>query len=237
MRQHPILFLVLLWNTATACQVWNADGVEVTSDFVVEKDALADCQGDNQCKDFRISNCDKVICWGLEACTRVQITNVTSSVSCEGTHSCHRTEVLGLLDAQNKPKVECIGDGACDVAVLEGLEEVDCLGFKACRKAHIKANNIKCSGGQQRYNACDLVYFHTHCLYCGVHGCHHNSCHVKVLGGDVMALDPDDEDPMTYEGCALESLTGECPEKWASELDYEKEVEYGTDENENGGRR
>mmetsp|Transcript_99545 Transcript_99545/g.149058 ORF Transcript_99545/g.149058 Transcript_99545/m.149058 type:complete len:256 (+) Transcript_99545:108-875(+) len=246
--QNPLLFLLLLVSTSTEhvveaqCQVFNTEGVDVSVDYVVEKDALADCQGDNQCKDFRITNCDQVICWGLEACTRAQITNVTTLVSCEGQHSCHRTEVLGLKSSNNKnmpPNVECIGNQACDVAILENVGEVECLGFQACRKAHMKAGAIKCTGGESGRAACDQVYLHTHCVYCGVNGCGSHNCNVKLLvgGDDVMAEDPEEDDPTTYEYCDLESMMGECPKEWAAQLEYEKEVEYGTDENEDGARR
>jgi hypothetical protein len=105
-----------------------------------------------------------------------------------------------------EPSVLCEGNVACDVATINGPEQlrVTCFGPKACRKAKITANSIHCTQGSKSYQACTgSASLNTECLVCGLKGCsgHVNECHYTILSGE-----QEDE----RRSCQPERLQGTC---------------------------
>lgn len=159
-----------------ACKVM-LDGEDLTDEFVVvdpiTNEPYVDCSGQYRCKNAVITDCPVIKCVETEACNNAQIINFTNSVLCEGSHSCHRTEMTAAntdLSSDSQQTVSCQGSGACDVAQITGpLKQVSCTGAKACRKVDIKDSKlVKCHDGKGSSVACEgLATFETDCLYCG----------------------------------------------------------------------
>lgn len=214
---------MLLSRTVLACQV-SLDGEDKTDEFYVVDDvtgeSYVDCIGHYKCQDAIISDCPVVKCFESEACNNAQIINFTESVLCDGLHACHRTEITASDSSDSKQTVSCVGSGACDVAQISGknLEQVSCSGVKACRKVHVQgANMVKCHDGHETSPACDgFATLETDCLYCGKNGCANfiNMCRYRVTGVN-------DGENDKYKKCEPEKLIGNCPAELESELRLE----------------
>jgi hypothetical protein len=173
-------------------------------------------------------SCEKIHCAGSEACKGANV-EFTESVTCAGLHACHSANMTHSPSATRdmKPSVLCDGDSACDVATINGPEQlgVTCFGSKSCRKAKITANSIHCTQGSKLYQACSgSASLKTECLVCGFRGCsgHINECQYKVLSGD-------QEDMRRT--CQPEKLQGTCD----SQLQEAFEQELSGDEQGNAG--
>mmetsp|Transcript_21843 Transcript_21843/g.62241 ORF Transcript_21843/g.62241 Transcript_21843/m.62241 type:complete len:252 (+) Transcript_21843:185-940(+) len=187
-------------TTITAdCQVVNADGTDVTKDFVTETadgKTRVDCVGPKACFQKVINNCDIVHCEDLEACEEAHLIDIQERLECEGRHSCHRTEMELTQETtvNGKPfSVSCNGSAACNVAQLVALTipmDVICSGPKSCRKARIDANDgrVECKDGGTRYESCrGSVAIKAKCLVCnGDNSCgeHINVCKYSLNNGE-----------------------------------------------------
>jgi len=242
MKTASLLITVLsmaFYPAVLGCQVM-MNGEDKTDEFFVVDDitgeSYVDCMGKAKCREAIISDCPVVKCFDIEACNSAQIINVLDFVLCEGTHSCHLSEISfaeqssAAAAASAEPqRVSCVGSGACDVAQISGEDlDVECTGFKACRKVHVVgAKLVKCREGSGHSNACDdFATLETKCLYCGKQGCaaYINMCRYKILGEEVAEK---------YTKCQPESLIGDCP----SELEAELELELNGKEEIDGNRR
>jgi len=167
MKVHALLFLssmVLFPSEVAACKV-TLDGEDKTSEYFVidsaNDEAYVDCLGQSKCRGAIITDCPIIKCFDNEACNSAEIINFTDSVICEGLHACHRTNITAANSASSsgkKQKVSCIGSASCDVAQISGetLEQVTCSGLKACRKVHIQGPKIvKCHDGHDNTLACE----------------------------------------------------------------------------------
>jgi hypothetical protein len=187
-------FLLLLVLSSVSllqgCQV-TLNGQDVTNDLFisVEDESFVNCAGKRQCEEAVIVDCPVVKCSNIEACFKAQIINFTHSVLCEGSHSCHYTELIAAADVPNPQTVRCNGKGACDVAHIIGdVDEVSCDGAQSCRKARVEGSKlVKCRQGTEQNPACsESATFETSCLYCGKDGCagYINMCRYKIIGSD-----------------------------------------------------
>lgn len=196
------------------------------------------CMGRSKCRDAIITNCPRIKCYESEACNNARIINFTESVLCEGTHSCHRTNMTlaaETTEETTKTKVSCIGSEACDVAQITGeIDEIEFVGVKAGRKVHVEdAKVIKCRDGTDNNRACDSLatFLNVRCLYCGQNGCsdHVNTCRYKFAAPPSSASEEEDNDDdtndsswMQYEKCKPEKVLGpNCPAGLENELRME----------------
>jgi hypothetical protein len=248
-RVPALLLLVLLFSVSScsaeedfSCQVRNPDGDDITSMLLVEDGAnvpFVNCTGSAICKNFVITNCQKVLCRGVEACSHAQILNFTHSVACENTHGCHYTEIKAarLVDDDNElleeGVVRCDGIGACDVADIQAAS-VLCLGSKACRKAAIRAGTVECKQGTHGSETCSsLATFEVACLVCGTHGCgdHINMCRYHLLNeANSWRDDTPAGGSSNYLICPQESSVGDCSDATEQQLDMELHGEEDHDE-------
>jgi hypothetical protein len=245
-----VLVVVLLLSfsvsscSAAACQVTDPDGADITSMLLVDDadDAIpfVNCTGDGICKDVVITDCQKVLCRGVEACSHAHILNVTHSVACEETHACHYTEIKAstLVDdideVEHPLSVRCDGFESCDVADIQAAS-VRCLGSKACRKATIRAGTVQCLQGSHGSETCSsLATFEVGCLVCGTNGCgdHINMCRYHLFPEDMSWRDTDNDNGSSgdYLICPQESSVGACSEVTEDELDMELHGEEDHDE-------
>jgi len=240
MKVSTILYsfsTLLLSRAVLACQV-TLDGEDKTNEFFVVDDSTGeqyvDCIGHYKCRDAIISDCPVVKCFENEACNSAQIINFTTSVLCDGLHACHRTEITAA-DSNDSKTVSCVGSGACDVTQISGtnLQHVLCSGVKACRKVNVVgAKLVKCHDGHENTPACDgFATLETNCLYCGKNGCesHINRCRYKIIGSGANETD-------RYQKCQPETIIGDCPAELESELRLELSGKEQID-TEGGGAR
>ena len=145
----------------SSCRVLNVEHEEVTLDFVTFRDsannimdyAVVDCQGDHQCEQFVIENCDEILCKGREACTQANITNVGSIVTCEGEHSCHRTQISG----RDSSKTAGEEDEEEETTPAEGESTATSTAEIETERTHVDTSNndivVQCYGDV----ACDVA--------------------------------------------------------------------------------
>jgi hypothetical protein len=172
-----LLLGLLIWSdqcyVVRACQVLNAVGVDVTSDFFLPSNSsdsttptstssstttstepapmVVQCVGTSACANFTMNNCPTIHCEGHESCFGATALDVTERVECLDVHSCHRAHVLFALPPSSPTGTTttntvmlCHGEGACDVTFIHGVDLLDCFGHKACRKVDVQANTVLC---------------------------------------------------------------------------------------------
>lgn len=179
------------------CRVTNDQGVDVTMDFLVDADpAITDygvelgyvlCEGNYACKNFTITDCPAVRCSGSEACYLAKMDGISRLLECDGTHSCHRSEVTFVEteeeEEEHQASITCQGEGACDVAQIDAPgASLECFGRKACRKVDAHIDVVHCTHGDAYYEACSgYAGLHANCVLCGWRGCnqHVNVCRYK----------------------------------------------------------
>lgn len=193
MSRYVLLLLALVLSSVSllqACQV-TLNGQDVTNDLfvTVEDESFVDCTGKRKCQEAVIVDCPIVKCFDVEACNKAQIINFTHAVLCEGSHSCHYTEMIAAENVPNPQTVHCHGTQACDVAHIMGdIDVVSCDGAQSCRRTHVEGSKlVKCRQGTEQNPACTgSASFETSCLYCGKDGCagYINMCRYKILGSD-----------------------------------------------------
>jgi hypothetical protein len=234
---------------AFACQVTLNDQ-DVTSEYYIidsiSQESYVDCVGHSKCRDALIVDCPIIKCFDNEACNSAKIINFTDSVLCEGLHACHRTEISAptttvpdsSTDRKQSTTVSCIGSGSCDVAQIVGVDEVNFSGVKAGRKVHVEGSKIvKCRDGHDRSFACEgFATLETECLYCGKNGCadHINMCRYKIIGEE---KDNDNDSKGRYEKCQPEQIIGNCPAEIEKELQLELSGKEELDVKREGGTR
>merc|ERR1719464_2716265 len=186
--------------------------------------------GHSKCRDAVIVNCPVVKCYDNEACNSAKIINFTDSVLCEGLHACHRTEITAAAGTETTVEVEekvkksttfvsCVGSGSCDVAQFDRVDEITFSGVKAGRKVYVERSKlVKCRDGQENTMSCDsFATIETECLYCGRNGCANyiNTCRYKIL-------DDKQNDEIRYKKCQPETVIGtNCPDGIEEELQLE----------------
>lgn len=236
-----VLLGTILPAALRACTV-TRNGEDRTDDYwvldTVTGEEYVDCRGKSKCRDAIITDCPAVKCGDIEACLDARILNFTETVSCEGKHACHRTEMLAAAavvgeeedgdddedDDDKKPpmSVSCLGTGACDYARISGtsIAQVSCSGDKACRKIRIEgAKVVKCHHGSDIYPACQgLSTFDTECLYCGKNGClgKMNGCKYRIIGEGTNSKF------QKFKTCPAETVVGDgCSDELRAELRFE----------------
>lgn len=229
---------------AFACQVTLNDQ-DVTNEFYIidsiSKEPYVDCMGHSKCRDALIVDCPIIKCFDNEACNSAKIVNFTDSVLCEGLHACHRTEISAAAsDIVQSTTVSCIGSGSCDVAQIVGVDEVNFSGVKAGRKVHVQGSKlVKCHDGHDRSFACEgFATLETECLYCGKDGCadHINMCRFEIIGEEDSDNDNDTKDHH-YEKCQPEQVVGNCSADIEKELHLELSGKEELDVKREGGTR
>jgi hypothetical protein len=254
---YSLLSSILVFLPATtlqhafACQVTLNDQ-DVTSEYFIidsiSQESYVDCVGHSKCRDALIVDCPVVKCFDNEACTSAKIINFTDSVLCEGLHACHRTEISaasdnnnGVIDSSTDRKqstVSCIGSGSCDVAQIVGVDEVNFSGVKAGRKVHVQGSKlVKCHDGHDHSFACEgYATLETECLYCGKGGCadHINMCRFEIIGEEDNDNDTKDHH---YEKCQPEQIIGNCPAEIEKQLQLELSGKEELDVKRDGGTR
>jgi hypothetical protein len=212
MWKLTLAFLLLGCPSASSSACFaTIDDVDMTEElFVLDSPGgggYLNCTGIYRCKDA-IMSCDKIHCDGSESC-KGAVAEFTESMTCSGLHSCHYANMTHSPTSNTKvmepASVLCEGNGSCDVAIIDGPEQlrVTCFGGRACRKAKITANTIHCTQGSRQYKACTgSASLQTECLACGLNGCerHINECRYSILSDE-------QED---YLKCQPETLQGTC---------------------------
>jgi hypothetical protein len=249
-----LLFLFLgssSWGSAKEvykyCQVTLANGQDITDQLFVEDADIpyVDCSGTTRCFGLQITNCEKVVCHGTEACSHANIVDFTHSVTCKQTHACRYTTMTAAKDEDlmeerrefsDSLAVTCQGTGVCDVATIQA-QSVLCLGAKSCHKATIKADVIKCTQGSSTAGvACmGTCLLEANCLFCGTNGCADhdvNSCSYKPFQrGETWK---DGEPGGQYSAaCQSETLMGSCSNELQHQFDMD--LHGKEDHDEKGG--
>jgi len=211
-------FLLGLWIglyqptiVSSACQVLNAEGIDVTADMThtvavegsntdltstTNPTVIVQCFGSYSCMNFTMNDCPIIECEGSEACYFANFYSVTESVTCKESHSCHRTHVVFFQDDNNKMNQQQ------DVSSSSNKKQ----GFFGGRKSgnglsttasSVESNNpptvsqqtiMRCHGRM----ACDVAFVHgVDILDCqGVKGCRK----IDATAQTVICHDGDHED-------------------------------------------
>jgi hypothetical protein len=241
-----LLLLLFLGSSSTTtankevyykyCQVTDANGKDITDQLFVEDAEIpyVDCTGTARCTGLLITNCEKVVCSGTEACSHANIVDFTHSVTCKKTHACQYTTLTAAVakedlmedrESSNSLAVTCQGTGACDVATIQA-QSVLCLGAWSCHEATIKADVIKCTQGSSSTAAVACTgscLLEANCLLCGTNGCADhdvNSCSYKPFPKGETWMDGAPGGQQSA-ACQSETLMGSCSNELQHQFDMD----------------